>query len=145
MKKLLFAIIALSISLTTLSAQERVIEREALPKVSQKFIATHFPTDKVAIATMEKDGLGREYKVIMTSGTKIEFDTKGNWTDVECKRKNAVPKAIIPSYIAKYVGAKFPAQSIVGIEQSKRGVDVELSNGIELEFNSRGQLVEIDK
>ncbi|MFI3281481.1 MAG: PepSY-like domain-containing protein [Rikenellaceae bacterium] len=145
MKKLLLAIFALTISFATLTAQERAIDKSALPKKAQTFISTHFAKDKISIATAEKDGFGKEYKVILTSGTKIEFDTKGEWKDIECKRNNSVPKAIVPTNVAQYVKSKFPSNHIVSIEQDRRGVDVELNNGVDLEFNSKGQLIKMDR
>lgn len=144
MKKLLLAIIALVVSFTTMYAQERAIAQEALPQKAQTFIATHFANQKVAIATMERDGFGKDYKVILTNGTKIEFDTKGVWSDISCKSSNVVPSEIIPAKIAEYVNTNFPATQIVEIEQGREGIDVKLNNGVELEFNPSGTVIDVD-
>lgn len=145
MKKLLFAAIALLFSVTTLSAEERVIEKKSLPKSAQTFIATHYGKDKVSVATIEKDLFETDYKVILTSGVKIEFDEKGNWTDIEGRRNSEIPKALVPDYIKSYVKSNFSSNKIIKIERDKKTTEVELDNGMELKFNSSGKLIKVDK
>lgn len=144
MKKILFIVVAMLLSIPSLFAEERVIDEKALPKNTRAFIAEHFSKDKISIATEERDGLGKDYKVILTSGVKIEFDKNGNWTDVECKRNREVPTAIIPVKVAQYVKKRFPSNIIIQIERDKRGVEVELNNGVELKFNNNGELIKFD-
>ncbi len=145
MKKLLFALLVLLVSTTTLSAEERVIDYRTLPQSALTFISTHFPTDNVSIATVEKDLLNRDYKVILTSGAKLEFDKRGDWTSVEVKGKSSsVPEVIIPANIAQYVKSQFPSNRVVKIELDKRTTDIDLNNDIELKFNKEGILVEFD-
>ncbi|MFI3285329.1 MAG: PepSY-like domain-containing protein [Rikenellaceae bacterium] len=144
MKKLLFAIFATLCTITSLSAEERVIDQQSLPKSAQKFISTHYAADKVSIATMERGLFDTDYKVILTNGVKIEFDQKGSWTDIEGKRNREIPMAIVPSKIAKHVSKNFPANKIIQIDRDKRHIDIELDNGLELKFNTKGELIEID-
>ncbi|MFI3268642.1 MAG: PepSY-like domain-containing protein [Rikenellaceae bacterium] len=144
MKKLLFAAITLLFSVTTLSAEERVIEKKSLPKSAQTFISTYYGKDKVSIATVEKDLFETDYKVILTSGVKIEFDEKGNWTDIEGRRNSEIPKALVPEYIHNYVKSNFSSNKIIKIERDRKTTEVELDNGMELEFNSNGRLIKVD-
>lgn len=144
MKKLLFALLALAISLTATAAEERVIDETALPKAAQKFISTYYKGDKVAIASVEKDLFNKDYKVILTSGVKLEFDSSGEWTEIECKRNSRVPMEVVNDKVAKYVKEKFPSNKIIKIERTKKTIEVELDNGIDLDFNSAGQLVKFD-
>ncbi|MFI3333393.1 MAG: PepSY-like domain-containing protein [Rikenellaceae bacterium] len=144
MKKLFFALFALLFSVSTLSAEERVIDHHSLPKTAQQFIATHYAADKVSIATMERGVFDKDYKVILTSGVKLEFDGSGEWTEIECKRNSEVPMKVVPSKVANYVSKRFPKSKIVKIERDKRSVDVELNNDMELKFNNKGDLIEID-
>lgn len=144
MKKLIFTAVAVLMSLSTLSAEERVIEQNALPQNVQTFISAHYPTDRVSIATVERSLFEKDYKVILTSGVKIEFDNKGYWTEIDCKRNSEVPVAVVSTPIAQYIKGKFPAEKIKKIEQSRRFTEVELNNGIELTFNNKGNLVELD-
>lgn len=144
MKKLLFTLFATLCTITSLLAEERVIDKGSLPKEAQRFISTHYAGDKISIATAERGMFDADYKVILTSGVKIEFDQKGNWTEIECKRNSHVPMAIVPTKIAKYVSQKFPKSRIMQIERDKRHVELELDNGMELKFNTKGELIKID-
>lgn len=144
MRKLLFAIVLLATGTLTAAAEEKVIDQSALPQSAQYFVETHYPEDKISIATSERDLFDKDYKVILTSGVKLEFDSKGNWTEIECKRNSAVPMAVIPAKVAEYVQTRFPSNKIVKIEKSSKRIDVELDNDLELEFNKKGEMVKID-
>ncbi len=143
MKSLLFAFIAL-FAVTTANASEKVISEKELPLKTREFIKTHFADDKISIATVESDIFDKDYKVILTSGTKLEFDSKGNWTEIECKGENSVPEAIIPKKISEYLKSNHKSNTVVKIERSKKRIEVELNNDIELTFNLNGELVEFD-
>ena len=96
--------------------------------------------DKTPLAiTADRD----DYKVMYQSGEKVEFDKKGNWRDIECKTSQ-VPAALIPAQITANVNATFPGAVVTEIDQDRRGYSVKLSNGLELEFNKKFQIVELD-
>ena len=61
---------------------------------------------------------------------------------IECE-KGVVPNTIVPK-ISEYVAKRYKDVRIVKIERDKRNYDVELSNDLELRFNSRFELVNID-
>lgn len=144
MKKLLFAIFALMISVPTFAKEEMPIDQSELPAKAQQLINNYYPQEKVSIATVEKEFLARDYKVILTDGTLLEFDRSGDWTDIECKKGKVVPAAVVPVKIADYVKARFPNNQIQKIERTKNGTEIELNNGYEMEFNKKGNLIEID-
>ena len=50
---------------------------------------------------------GTKYEVMLNDGAKIEFDKKGNWDNVDCETY-AVPTALVPASITRYVKANFP-------------------------------------
>ncbi|MBC8644054.1 PepSY-like domain-containing protein [Flavobacterium lindanitolerans] len=56
----------------------------------------------------------------------------------------AVPTAIVPEAITTYVTANYAGQTINTIEIERTGYDIELSNGLDLVFDSRGQFIRID-
>lgn len=141
MKKLLLAALAIA-CIASASAQERVITPAQLPQSAQNFIATHYKADKVSIATSENSP--KEFTVRLESGTKIEFDKDGEWSDIESKGKNPLPASIIPANIKKYVDARFPKNKIVAIDRDSRFIDVELDNKVEIKFNKKGEVVEVD-
>ena len=79
----------------------------------------------------------------IADGCTIDFDKKGNWTEVDCK-KNAVPAALIPASVKDYVKANFPNEIITKIERKSTGIEVELANDFSLKFNKKGQFVSLD-
>ena len=77
------------------------------------------------------------------NGTEVDFDKKGNWDNVDCKTK-AVPASLVPAAIAQYVKAHYPNTVIVKIDKERGGYEIELSNDLDLKFNSKGKLIGID-
>lgn len=144
MKKLFCSVLVILLSITTLSAEEKVIDQSMLPKSAQSFIAKNYPQDKVSIATMERGMFDKDYKVILTSGVKVEFDGNGDWNEIECKHNSEIPMTIIPAKIADYLKDRFSSNKVVKIEKSNKFIEVELNNDLELKFDSKGNIVEID-
>ncbi len=84
-----------------------------------------------------------EYKVVLASGTEVEFDSKGDWTEVDANTA-AVPQDIVPAKIKSYVQKSFPDNKIVQIKKDKKGYEIELTNGIEVKFNKNADFIKID-
>lgn len=101
------------------------------------------PASNIAMAKVESDFLQKSYDVIFTDGNKVEFDKKGNWTEVNCKF-SVVPQGIIPSPIQKYTATNYPDAKVLKIERDKTDYEVKLSNGWELKFDSKFNLIDID-
>lgn len=114
-----------------------------LPLTARNFINQYFTKPQVAHIKIETDILkNKKYEVLLTNRTEIEFNSEGNWTEVDCK-KNAIPAALIPVSVKEYVRQNFPRESITKIER-KGGVEVELTNDYTLKFNKKGQFVGMD-
>lgn len=144
MKKLLCSVVVLLLSVSALSAEEKVIDQNLLPKNAQSFIASNYSSDKVSVATVERGLFDKDYKVILTSGVKIEFDGDGDWSDIECKRNSEVPMSIIPANVASYIQDRFPDNKVVKVERDNKTIEVELDNDVELKFNNKGNLIGFD-
>lgn len=80
---------------------------------------------------------------MLTSGAEIDFNSKGEWYEVDTKRA-ALPASIVPAYISDYVKANFSNEYITKIEKDWYGLEVELTNDLNLKFNKKGDLREID-
>ncbi len=143
MKKLI--LFALLISTTALSARERPISIDELPVAARNLLAESFDGQEISYIIFDSECFNNEYEVMLTNGTRIEFDSKGNWETIECL-KGAVPAALVPTYVIKEIKAKFPnfRGIIKQIERDGKSIEVELSNGLELEFDKKGRIVEID-
>ena len=85
----------------------------------------------------------KTFDVVFNDATKIEFDGKGQWKEVDMNTQT-VPEFFIPASIQNYVKANYPGTIITCIDVEKGLKEIKLSNGLELKFNSRDQLIEID-
>lgn len=146
MKKIVFLFISLfAMNFVAWAGNDKPIQVSEMPKAAQLFIKNHFADLSVAMAKVETDFLDKNYDVVFTNGNKVEFDKKGNWTNVDCEHTQ-VPVAILPEAIRQYVTQKYPDAKVLKIEVTDRkGYDVELSNGFELEFDKRMNVIDVDR
>lgn len=124
-------------------AQDQVIAFNQLPQNGQKFITSYFGAKQVSTVLMDNDYFSKEYEVILANGTKIELDKNGDWKEVDGKR-NAIPTSFIPKSIGAYVKKSFPNAKIKKVEKKRFKYEVELTNGLDLEFDSKGNFTRID-
>ncbi len=144
MKKLLFLFVCLFTLQTVVKADDdKPIQVTQMPKAAQQFIKQHFADSKVALAKMENDLLSKSYEVIFTDGNKIEFDKKGNWEEVNCKF-TSVPLQVIPQPIQQYINTNYPDTKVLVIERDSKDYEVKLSNRVELKFDLKFKLIDID-
>ena len=61
----------------------------------------------------------------MDNGIKLEFDNKGNWTEIDCKPK-AVPSALVPTAIQNYISKQFNGTQVIQIERTGKGYEVSM-------------------
>lgn len=145
MKKFMTFIFA-SLYFTMASAMidnDKIIQFAQLPAQAKVFVSSHFKNLKVATTKMDTEFMDKTYDVIFTTGEKVEFNKNGVWLEVKCVN-TPVPEKIVPVEIKSYMRQNYPDVFIKGIEHDKRGYDVELSNGLDIEFNNAFQVVDID-
>ena len=112
----------------------RPINVSQLPEKAQTFLTTYFPEAKVSLARKEFDVTELSYDVIFTNGSKVEFD---------CLTQQ-LPAGIVPATIEKVIKEQYPDAKATKIERDRREIDVKLSNRVELTFNKKMQLIDID-
>ena len=135
----------LVMSATVWAGNDKPIQISQMPQAAQQFIQKHFANQSVAVAKMESELLDKNYDVIFTNGDKVEFNKKGQWTKVDCKHTQ-VPVEVIPVVIQKYVSQHFPDAKVVKIEVTDRkGYEVDLSNGFDIEFDKKMNVIDIDR
>lgn len=122
---------------------DRPIRPEQLPAEGRAFIAKHFPGLKVSYAKEETDWFDRNYDVIFVDGSKVEFDKRGRWKKVDCER-GRIPETVIPTAIREQVKRHHGDRPVVEIERDDKGWEVKLDTGLELKFDSRFRLVDMD-
>ena len=125
------------------AGNDKPISVNALPAKAQTLLNNHFNSQKVMLATIESGVVSRSYDVVLQNGTKLEFDKKGNLTEIDCKL-GIVPALLIPQAIKNYLKDNYAGQSVKKIEMNKNEYEVELTNGLDLTFNKHFQLIDID-
>ena len=133
----------MSFNIVANAGNDKPINVNELPAKAQTLLSKHFKGQKVMLATIESGVVSRSYDVVLRNGTKLEFDKKGNLTEIDCKQ-GIVPSQLIPQPIKNYLKENYPAQAVKKIEMNKKEYEVELTNGIDLTFNKHFQLIDID-
>lgn len=134
---------AFAVCLFVKADNDKVISLSQLPATAQQIIKKNFAGKNVALVKMESGLLNKSYEVIFSNGDNIEFDNKGNWTEISCK-SSQVPASLIPSAIKNYVTQNYPDATVKSIEKDRGEYEVKLSNRLEITFNKKFQVVDID-
>ena len=142
MKKALVFALFIGIALTNTSCNN-----DKKTKAINDFVRAYFPDTEV-IANI-KDGL--DCDVTLSDYTQIGFDGnlfgKLEWDEVDCRHASlstTVPSALVPAEITNYVNRIHGSQSVTKISKDNRGWEIELSNGIEIEFDKRFNVIDFD-
>lgn len=145
MKKLLL-ILAVFVGVTTMASASDTYTRDVnvLPVAARTAIKSNFKAGVNHIKVDKEWNRVSEYDVVLTDGTEITFDKNGNWKEVEVSGTGSVPAAFVPAAIANYVKANHKNTRVVGIEKKRSGYEVELSNGVDMKFNSAGVFLRYD-
>lgn len=143
MKKQILTLATILLLGVTAFAQNGMTKFEQLPAKSQEFIKTHFSDYQVSFVLTDKEFADVDYKVRFENGTEIEFNAKGDWTDVSGKQ-NCIPTGFILKEITDYVNAYHKDACITDVEREFNRITIELNNKLEIEFNSKGKLISYD-
>lgn len=141
--QMILGLIASTFFSLSVSAQKTSITTAELPANAQTFLKKHFPNETPSSIIKEKEVFSTEYKVQFSNATEIEFDGKGNWEEIDGNH-TAIPASTIPAKIAAYVKANYKDASVTKIDKSRWGYEVNLSNNLELEFDSSEKFLRID-
>lgn len=108
------------------------------------FVNTHFPETSILSCNQTE----HYFKVILNDNTKIHFTHAYEWVEVNCEHSSiydVVPATLVPEQITAYVTANYPNLHIDKIEKKHNGGwEIELSNGIEIEFDTDFNVTHID-
>ncbi|MBR5335138.1 MAG: PepSY-like domain-containing protein [Bacteroidaceae bacterium] len=141
---LLFAFSVLVLGLSAAKADnDRVITKEKLPAAAQRFVNEHFGSLKISYVKEERDLFERNYEVVFTDGTKVEFLRNGNWKEVDC-RYGEVPAVLVPEPVRKYISENYPNEKVLRIDRDRHDYEVKLSNRLELTFDRNFNIIDID-
>lgn len=127
----------------TANAQKTTITVAELPAKAQTFLKKHFANETPTYVVKDKETFSTDYEVQFANKTEVEFDGNGELKEVDGNH-NAIPVAVIPAKIASYVKTNFKDVQITKLDKGRWGYEINLSNGLELEFDSNGKFLRID-
>lgn len=143
MKKHILTLTAVFLLSITTFAQNGMTKLEQLPTQAQEFIKTYFSDYKVSYVFCDREFVDVDYKVRFEDGTEIEFNAKGDWTDVSSKGK-CIPTGFIIKEITDFVETNHSGMCITDVEKEFNRITIELNDNLEIEFNSKGKLISYD-
>jgi|BioPla2DNA2_1021312.scaffolds.fasta_scaffold08771_2 hypothetical protein len=136
------AAIAMAVFLLTGCEKEQFIQSSDLPREISTYILTHFPDNTILQAVIERDGLTKTYNIILSENISLEFNRKKEIIDIDSETK--LPDSVIPAKILQYVTTNYPDNFITDWELDNKNQQVQLNNGLDLEFNMNGDFLRID-
>lgn len=132
-----------SASMFNIFDNDTPIKYSELPDKAQTFIKKHYAKSDISHIIKDVEFAKTEYKVVFTNGVKLEFDSNGEWTEIDCRYTN-VPTAAVPNEIADYIKTHYPSSKIIEINRDSREWEVKITGGLEITFNNAFDVVEID-
>lgn len=144
MKRLMLSLLMILTFSSAAFADKYSRDDSMLPPAAKSVLKKNFKSD-VSVVKIDKTlGKVSEYEVILTDGSEITFDSKGNWKEVEVAANKSVPAAFVLQSIRDYVKKNHSDARIIGIEKSSRDIEVTLSNGIDMKFSHDGRFLRYD-
>ena len=143
MKRTLITLALVLATFAIVKADDRPVTFNQLPQAAQTFINTNYPDEKVAFATVDDDFIRPDYHVALVCGVMLQFEHSGSLEKIETRNGN-IPAGIIPFQIIDVVKQYYPETQITEYEIGKRSYEVKLSNRMEMKFNTKFQVIELD-
>jgi len=145
MKKTLFTAILMMFSISLGFAQTDV---SVLPQNAQDFITNNFSDATVEKADKEDKWFSWDknemYEVHLSNGVKLDFNKAGEITEIDSRDNAPIPMEAVPTEVKSYVEANHSGAEIISWERDNDEQEVELSDGTDLEFDSKGKFLKQD-
>jgi len=147
MKKLAIVILAFTLSFVSCSTDDNniddtILSEAEIPVEIKSYIIDHFPSN--SINSTEKNTVQNEtfYTVFLSGNLNLEFNSQFDITDIDAETE--LPDSVIPQPIRDYVSQNYPNNFITDWEIEDGYQEVELNNGVELEFTLDGVFIRVD-
>ncbi len=134
------------LALTAASARGRVTRDTAvLPAEAREFVKTQFPSTTISYLKVDKGMFnGNSYEVRLADGTELDFNSQGEWTEIDCEPR-AVPSTVIPETISNYMKQNYSRHRIVKVERNRKGYELKLENDLEVDFDTYGNFLHLSR
>ncbi len=132
---------ALAFTLTSCDKEE-VIPSSDLPSEITSYVSTHFPNNTIVQVINDRDGLSKTYDILLSENISLEFNRKKEIIDIDAVTQ--LPNSVIPEKIRQYVTTNYSTNFITDWELDDKNQQVQLDNGLDLEFKMNGDFLRID-
>ena len=123
-----------------------VISFENLPANAQAFLNGKVAENDILRIIEKTDDGKKSYEVKLVDGTELEFNSNGEWIEIDAEDNKAVADIFVPEAILSYVTSNYPTALIENIERMVNGYfEVELNNDVELYFDAEYNFVGSEK
>lgn len=133
-------IVALALTMSCSSDDDEVVKDT--PQEIETFVNLYFPNNTILQITKESSGSSFTYDVKLSGNIDLEFNSNREVIDIDSNTK--LPNSLIPEKIMTYVETNYPDNFIIGWELEMDHQQVELNNGLELEFTMNGEFIRVD-
>lgn len=139
----IFLLTVLIFTFSVSNAQKKkIIPSTQLPAAISNYIQTHFSDVEILQVTKYNKKPKKAYKVTLNGNTKLEFDRNNKITDID--GKSELPSSVIPARLLNYTKTNFPTNAITDWELEDENQQIELDNGLELNFDMNGDYLKLD-
>lgn len=121
----------------------RFISFEDLPTKAKTFVITYFGHYDIRFVKIEMTMTRTDYTVQFENGMKIEFNSIGDWDEVNSPA-DCLPSDFLNNMIINHLNKNYPDCCLHVISKGKHKFEVELTNGLELIFNKKGEFLRYD-
>lgn len=147
MKKLAIVILAFTLSFVSCSTDDNniddtILSEAEIPVEIKSYIIDHFPSNSINSAEKTTDGNETFYTIYLSGNLNLEFNSRFDITDIDADSE--LPNSVVPQPILDYVAQNYPNNFITDWELEDNYQEVELNNGIELEFTLDGVFIRVD-
>lgn len=126
--------------------REVVISFENLPANAQAFLNGKVAENDILRIIEKTDDGKKSYEVKLVDGTELEFNSNGEWIEIDAEDNKSVADIFVPEAILFYVTSNYPTALIENIERMVNGYfEVELNNDVELYFDAEYNFVGSEK
>lgn len=126
--------------------REAVISFENLPANAQAFLNGKVAENDILRIIEKTDDGKKSYEVKLVDGTELEFNSNGEWIEIDAEDNKSVADIFVPEAILSYVTSNYPTALIENIERMVNGYfEVELNNDVELYFDAEYNFIGSEK
>ncbi len=122
--------------------QEVIIPASEYPSEITSYTSTHFPNNSILQVIKDREDLTETYDVLLSENIRLEFNRKKEIIDIDGAAQ--LPNSVIPEKILQYVTSNYPTNFITDWELDNKNQQVQLDNGLDLEFTMKGDFLRID-